>query len=252
MPDQVLENQEKETAFQTAEGSERGSTQPALSAGEAVLTQGRRQDEVGGSALPLSSEDVQTAESSRENGEQPSSVPFSKYADALMAKDELLDMLLRRQAEYENLRRRTERDKNNFLEFALSDFIGDLLPVLDGLERGLNSPHGESIGNFKMGLCLLLKQFRDILGSAGLQTINTQGQFFDPNLHHAVLREENDQVPENQILEEFQCGYLFKKRLLRPSMVKVAVPISKEDSPSDPGNPPGATGEGTVTGENPR
>jgi molecular chaperone GrpE len=164
-------------------------------------------------------------------GEAPISegtVPMEKYDEVLRAKDELLDMLLRRQAEFENLRRRTEREKSEFLEFALSIFVKELLPILDGLERSLQTPQGETLESFKMGIYLVLKQFRDILGTAGLQAIKTQGQLFDPNLHHAVIKEETTEFPDSQIVEEFQSGYTFKDRLLRPSMVKVAASVPKE------------------------
>jgi molecular chaperone GrpE len=155
-------------------------------------------------------------------------VPLDKYDEVLRAKDELLDMLLRRQAEFENLRRRTEREKSEFLEFALSSFVMELLPILDGLDRSLQATQGETLESFKMGICLVLKQFRDILDAAGLRAIKTQDQQFDPNLHHAVIKEETTEFPDNQIVEEFQSGYTFKDRLLRPSMVKVAASVPKE------------------------
>jgi len=154
---------------------------------------------------------------------QEATVPLSRYEELFKAKEELLDLLLRRQAEFENIRRRNEKEKGEFQEYALSQFISKLLPALDGLERGIHSPSGENVESFKMGLALLLKQFRDILSASGVQPIIAVGEPFNPNLHFAVLKEETGAVPENQILEEYQCGYLFKDRLLRPSMVKVAV-----------------------------
>lgn len=153
-------------------------------------------------------------------GEQ---VPMEKYQEALQAKDELLDLLLRRQAEFENMRRRTEREKSEFLQLSLFNFISELLPVLDGFERALGCSQGSSLEDLKTGVELLYRQFRCILEGAGLKTINSQGQGFDPNLHFAVMKEETLAVPDQQILEEFLKGYLFKERLLRPSMVKVAV-----------------------------
>lgn len=158
----------------------------------------------------------------------PEVVPLAKYQEALKAKDELLDLLLRRQSEFENLRRRTEREKNEYFEFAHANLIKSLLPILDGLERSLSAPEGDTIENFRMGIFLLLKQLRDLLEAAGLQVILTKGQQFDPNVHHAVLKEETIEYPDNQIIEEYQRGYAFKDRLLRPSMVKVAVPVSNK------------------------
>jgi molecular chaperone GrpE len=167
-------------------------------------------------------------------------VTLEKYQEALKAKDELLDLLLRRQSEFENLRRRTEREKSEYFEFAHANIIKGLLPILDGLERSLSAPEGNTIENFRMGIFLLLKQLRDILEAAGLQVILTKGQQFDPNMHHAVLKEETFDYPDNQIIEEYQRGYVFKDRLLRPSMVKVAVPavakpVQAEVEPPQPG-----------------
>lgn len=150
-------------------------------------------------------------------------VPLEKYQGVVQAREELLDLLLRRQAEFENLRRRTEQEKTEFFQVALANFMLELLPILDGFDRGLNSTCGESVENYKSGMELLSKQFHSVLESAGLKRIDTQEAIFDPNLHFAVMKEETLCVPGSQILQEFQHGYLFKDKLLRPSMVKVAV-----------------------------
>jgi molecular chaperone GrpE len=150
-------------------------------------------------------------------------VPLEIHQEVIQAREELLDLLLRRQAEFENLRRRTEREKTEFFEFALANFMLELLPILDGFDRGLNSPHGESVENYKSGMELLSKQFHSVLESAGLRRIETQEAVFDPNLHFAVMKEETLGIPDSQILQEYQPGYLFKDKLLRPAMVKVAV-----------------------------
>jgi len=156
-------------------------------------------------------------------------VPLAVHEELIQAKEELLDLLLRRQAEFENLRRRTEREKSEFFDFALSNFVLELLPILDGFDRGLNSPGGESVDNYKTGMELLSKQFHAVLESVGLKRIAAQGANFDPNLHYAVMMEETAEVPDGQVLQEFQPGYLFKDKLLRPTMAKVA--IQPADSP---------------------
>ncbi len=140
-------------------------------------------------------------------------------------RDEQYDRLLRKQAEFENFRKRTEKEKQEFYDFALAKFLLGLLPVIDGLERGLSVSEGETIEGYRRGIELILKQLRDLLSSAGVQPIRATGQMFDPNLHQAVLREESSVLPENEIIEEMQRGYTFKDRLLRPSMVKVSVPV---------------------------
>ncbi len=168
---------------------------------------------------------------SAETGEEtPPPVPFEKFQEALEAKEKLYDRFLRKQAEFENFRKRTEKEKQEFYEFALSHFIKELLPVLDGLERGLYGPESETVDNYKKGMELILKQFRDVLSSAGLQPIRAIGTIFDPNYHQAVMREENNNLAENEIIEELQRGYTFRDRLLRPSMVKVAVPSASATS----------------------
>ncbi len=143
-------------------------------------------------------------------------------------KEDLYDRLLRKHAEFENFRKRTEKEKQDFYDFALSSFIHGLLPVLDGLERGLSAPEGETVENHKKGIELILKQFRDVLAAVGVQPIRATGKMFDPNYHQAVLREESAVLLENEIIEEMQRGYTFKDRLLRPSMVKVAIPAAAQ------------------------
>jgi molecular chaperone GrpE len=153
-------------------------------------------------------------------------IPFEKYQEVLDAKEKLYDRFLRKQAEFENFRKRTEKEKQEFYDFALARFVKELLPVLDGLERGLYGPESETVESYKKGMELILKQFRDALSSAGLQPIRAIGTIFDPSYHQAVMREENNNLAENEIIEELQRGYTFKDRLLRPSMVKVAVALA--------------------------
>jgi len=154
---------------------------------------------------------------------QPAAELAEQVKNLLEEKESLFDRLLRKQAEFENFRKRTEKEKQEFYEFALSSFVQSLLPVLDGLERSLSVQEGETIESYRKGNELILKQFRDLFWSAGIQPIRSMGKIFDPNFHQAVMREESSTLAENEIIEEYQRGYLFKDRLLRPSMVKVAV-----------------------------
>jgi molecular chaperone GrpE len=156
-----------------------------------------------------------------------------KVKSLIEEKESLFDRLLRKQAEFENFRKRTEKEKQEFYEFALSGFVTTLLPVLDGLERSLSAQEGETVESFRKGNELILKQFRDQLWSAGIQPIRSMGKIFDPNFHQAVMREESSTLAENEIIEEYQRGYLFKDRLLRPSMVKVASAPPSADSETD-------------------
>lgn len=184
--------------------------------------------------------------------DSPESAELSVRLKSLMEeKDALFDRLLRKQAEFENFRKRTEKEKQEFYDFALSSFVQTLLPVLDGLERSLIVQEGETVESFRKGNELILKQFRDQLWAAGIQPIRSMGKIFDPNFHQAVMREESSTLAENEIIEEYQRGYLFKDRLLRPSMVKVATasPPPATESGPDPVETPCHEGETPSTGE---
>jgi molecular chaperone GrpE len=144
----------------------------------------------------------------------------------LKEKQELYDRLLRNQAEFENARRRAERERSEFVQFAGVELVREILPVVDDFQRALQSGTSLSEGPAKdyiKGIELIYQRLVDRLTKMGLEPIETAGKLFDPNLHQAVERVETDDVPDQTILSEFQRGYLFKGRLLRPSMVKVAV-----------------------------
>lgn len=168
--------------------------------------------------------------------ESTPTVSVEQFEALQKEKQDLYDRLLRKQAEFDNFRKRTEKEKIESYDFAVANFILGLLPALDGLERGLSVSEGETVESYKKGIELILKQLRDQLASAGVQPIRATGKMFDPNFHQAVMREESAALPENEIVEEMQRGYTFKDRLLRPSMVKVAVaPVEAQvDEPAAP------------------
>jgi molecular chaperone GrpE len=134
---------------------------------------------------------------------------------------ELQDVLKRRQADFENFRRRAERDRSEFLQFAGMELVRELLPVLDDFARALKVECKNV--DYARGIELIYNRLYESLKKMGLEPIDTTGQKFDPNLHQAVDRVETDDEEDHQILEEYQKGYKFKGKLLRPSMVKVAV-----------------------------
>ena len=136
-------------------------------------------------------------------------------------KDELWDRFVRKQAEFENFRRRAVREKEEILQFAAMETVRALLPVLDDFERALKVPAGDD--EYRKGIELIHKRLFDALTQAGLTPIDTQGRKFDPNYHQAVDSVRTDDGEDQSILEEYQRGYEFKGRLLRPAMVKVAV-----------------------------
>jgi molecular chaperone GrpE len=144
----------------------------------------------------------------------------------LNEKQDLYDRLLRKQAEFENARRCSERERSEFVQYAGMEIVREILPVVDDFQRALQSGAALADGPAKdyiKGIELIYQRLQDRLTKVGLEPIETAGQLFDPNLHQAVDRVETDEVPDQTILAEYQRGYNFKGRLLRPSMVKVAV-----------------------------
>ena len=136
-------------------------------------------------------------------------------------KNDLMDRLLRRQAEFDNFRRRAERERADVLEFANADTVRAILPILDDFERALKV---ECTGKeYARGMELIYQRLLDALKKLGLEPISAKGLKFDPNLHHAVDMLETDDVEDHTVLDEYQQGYNFRGRPLRPAMVKVAV-----------------------------
>jgi molecular chaperone GrpE len=137
--------------------------------------------------------------------------------------EDLKDRHLRKLAEFENHKKRAERDRQEYFKIALAGFAHDFLPILDNFERALAHARPEDLeSDFGQGVVIIRKQLGDLWKRYGLIPIDTSGPF-DPNLHEAVATEETDRVPPNTILEELQRGYFLNDRLVRPSFVKVAV-----------------------------
>ena len=136
-------------------------------------------------------------------------------------RDTLIDRLARLQAEFENARKRTAREQQDFREYALADAVKALLPILDSFERALQTGSAER-SEFRSGVELIYKQLQDALLKLGLRAIPARGELFDPHLHEAIEMVDTTEAADHQILEELQRGYKLKDRLLRPSMVRVA------------------------------
>jgi len=132
-----------------------------------------------------------------------------------------LDRAARIQAEFENFRKRSVRQQEEFREYAVADAIKTLLPILDSLDRALKT-RAVSLEDFRSGIELIDKQFHDALSKLGVEPLEAQGQPFDPNVHQAVQMVDTDEVQDNHVIDELQRGYKLKDRLLRPAMVRVA------------------------------
>ncbi len=146
----------------------------------------------------------------------------------------LRDQYLRARADFENFRKRAEREKTEYFKFALAQAFRDLLPVLDNFERALETDPTAS-EEFKRGIDLIYKQFSETLQKYGLTIINEVGVPFDPNRHEAVMREESGEFPSHSVMEVLQKGYFLNERLLRPAMVKVSIGTHEQDSSESEG-----------------
>jgi molecular chaperone GrpE len=173
------------------------------------------------------------------SGGEPAASPASPpglaeaYEKALAEKKELYDRLLRKQAELDNFRKRTQKEKEDLRQHAAEDLIRSLLPALDGFERALQHQDASVPATFYQGLELIYRELSEVLGRAGLAAIDTAGQIFDPHLHQAVETVNAPGRREHEIVEELQRGYKLRNKLLRPAIVKVAVGDSHGQDAAD-------------------
>jgi molecular chaperone GrpE len=137
-------------------------------------------------------------------------------------RDALQDRLLRTAAEFDNYRKRVDRDRRDQAEAAMADALADLLPIVDDLERALQAPVGSDAESYRKGVELIHRQMTDLLRKRGVQPIEAVGAPFDPRFHQAVMQESSGQHREGEVMEELRRGYMLGDRLLRPAMVKVA------------------------------
>ena len=135
---------------------------------------------------------------------------------------ELNDKLMRTMAEFDNFRKRSEREKSQMFEVGAKSIVEKILPVIDNFERGLASvPEADKGGAFVQGMEQIYKQFMTSLESVGVTPIDAVGKEFDPNFHNAVMHAEDENFGENIVSEELQKGYMYKESVVRHSMVKV-------------------------------
>ena len=137
-------------------------------------------------------------------------------------RDALQDRLLRTAAEFDNYRKRIDRERREQSDAAAFSLLSEVLPVVDNLERALQSPSGPEAAGFRAGVELILRQLVDLLRKRGVTPIEALGADFDPRFHQAVSQEASDAHRDGEVMEEMQRGYMLGDRLLRPAMVKVA------------------------------
>lgn len=175
-----------------------------------------------------SEEDSEEIEEDAENAEEGSG--FMKKFGRKNKKDkkdekieELTDRLTRQMAEFDNFRKRTEKEKSQMYEIGAKDIIEKILPVVDNFERGIAAvPEDEKSNPFAEGMEKIYKQLMTTLEEVGVKPIEAVGKEFDPDFHNAVMHVEDEEFGENIITEEFQKGYLYRDSVVRHSMVKVA------------------------------
>jgi molecular chaperone GrpE len=168
------------------------------------------------------------AEHANEQDSQNSSASTEAPATDTTAADELRrerdalqDRLLRTAAEFDNYRKRMDRERRDLAEYAATDVLKEFLPIVDNLERALQAPAAAD-DTFRKGVELILKQMVDLLKKRGVRPIEAAGMPFDPNFHEAVIHEASSEHREGEVMQELQRGYMLGDRLLRPAMVKVA------------------------------
>ena len=148
----------------------------------------------------------------------------SKKADPRDAMiEELSDKVKRQMAEFDNFRKRTEKEKSQMFEMGASDIIKKLLPIVDNFDRGFKTiPEEERNSAFAQGMDMVYKQMLKMLEESGVKPIEAVGVEFNPDLHNAVMHVEDDSVGDNTVVEEFEKGYTYRDTVIRHSMVKVA------------------------------
>ncbi|MCD8371474.1 MAG: nucleotide exchange factor GrpE [Clostridiales bacterium] len=175
---------------------------------------------------PETTEQTAATEEAPEEGAaeaEPEKEPAGKKDPKDAQIEELQDRLRRQMAEFDNFRKRTEKEKASMYEIGARDIIEKILPVLDNFERGLAAvPEDEKGSSFAEGIEKIYRQFVKTLEDAGVEAIEAVGQTFDPNLHNAVMHIDDEQYGENEVSQELQKGYRYRGTVVRHSMVQVA------------------------------
>ena len=163
---------------------------------------------------------------------------FSDQLQKLLSeKQELMNTLVRRQADFENYRKRVEKERHHDRNRAVEVLIDSILPVLDAFDRALDTAGDSASAEYLKGFEMIRRQLSDLLAKQGLKRIESVGKEFNPHLHHAIERVETHQHPDGMVIGEMQPGYMFHDRVLRPAMVRVAsqpsgksIPVSRAEN----------------------
>jgi molecular chaperone GrpE len=171
-------------------------------------------------AETLNEHDPQQAEAQSAEAQSAEAQPGDAQDELRREKEALQDRLLRTAAEFDNYRKRVDRERRDLADYTAADVVSEMLPIVDNLERALAA--ASEADPLRKGVELIHKQMVDLLRKRGVKTIEALGADFDPRFHQAVIHEPSSEHREGEVIEELQRGYLLGDRLLRPAMVKVA------------------------------
>jgi molecular chaperone GrpE len=167
--------------------------------------------------------DQMTEEGAPDSAPQDASEALvAEIAELRHERDELRDQLLRKAADFDNYRKRVERDRREMVELAAQDLLSELLPVIDDFERALEADVAPGAESYRDGVELIYKQLQDLLKKRSVTPIEAVGTDFDPHVHQAVVHEDSTTHRDGEVIAELRRGYRLGDRLLRPAMVKVA------------------------------
>ena len=191
---------------------------------KAAEAEAKEQEEKG--QEPEDTEETEATEEEavgKETNSEDAEEPKKKKLFEKKNKKDLTDKLTRHMAEFDNYRKRTEKEKSAMYEIGAKDVVEKILPIVDNFERGLQSvPEEKKDDPFVDGMDKIYKQMMSTLEGIGVKPIEAVGQEFDPNFHNAVMHVEDEELGENVVAEEFQKGYMYRDSVVRHSMVKVA------------------------------
>jgi len=172
---------------------------------------------------PTTKANASGAETAANDNASAETAPVPELEKLLAEKTDLRNTLVRLQADFDNYRKRIERERHQERHRGAETLVEHLLPVLDAFDRAISAHPDAAHDEYRTGFQLIRKQLFDVLAKQGLQKIETDGKRFDPHMHHAIERRETSDEPDGAILEELQAGYTFHGKVLRPAMVRVAV-----------------------------
>jgi molecular chaperone GrpE len=170
-------------------------------------------------------------EASPETLEGGETSPATELQKLKAEKDELMQTMIRRQADFENFRKRTERDRIEEMRRGVERLVVDLIPVLDAFDLALQAHDDPAYEEYRKGITLIRKQLWDTIAKHGVQRIEAAGKIFDPHQHQAIERLETTEYPDGAVVAVFQDGYMFNGRVLRPAIVRVAVNSGEGEGP---------------------